>query len=224
MDLYIIFVYTTVIAAILLTIYFTLKTPREQLSWSYMEKENRSNIEKKLQSYDQNAGAVIIRAQRKKAFIESLPIFILVLTVSLFQYHINNSNLCETTVGVSNLLLLFGSTFYGPPLVLFMFSLTLVKSGIKTLQTGYYPPLDSLLVKDTIATKTNLSKIRGIFHLLFPLFIIFLGIYAHNTFMNFTNHNIDAFIQKAYKKMCLDKNQPISLSLSPTVDSYSIRS
>ena len=61
-------------------------------------------------------------------------------------------------------------------------SILYLETGIKIIKTGYSPPLDSVVFRDTIAKKGAVSTIRGVVILVFPVFALFVVYLCNNAF------------------------------------------
>ncbi len=155
-----------------------LKTPREQ---RYRGISAASSIEERLKTYPASAQAVIIRANKRRALLKSAPYAVLALPPTLFVLwlktvgHPECARLLEVNAAYLSLLLVC----YGLPIGLFILSLSFFSTGIRTVRTGYYPPLDAIVFSDTIATKGLPSMIRGVMLLAFPILML-IGVSVGN--------------------------------------------
>jgi hypothetical protein len=152
-----------------------LKTPREQRYRGIPA----PSMEERLKACPPSAQAVLIRADKRRALLKFAPYVILALPPTLFVLwlktvsHPECARLLEFNAAYLSLLLVS----YGVPVGLFIVSLTFIPTGIETVRTGYYPPLDATVFSDTIATKGVPSMIRGVMLLAFPiLMLIFVSV------------------------------------------------
>jgi len=149
-----------------------LKTPREQRYRGIPA----PSIEERLKACPENAQAVIVRADKRRALLKAAPYFIFALPPTLFVLwlktvsHPECARLLEINAAYLSLLLMC----YGLPIGLFLLSLSAFPTGIRTVRTGYFPPLDAAVFSDTIAKKGPVSTIRGVVLLVLPILVLFL--------------------------------------------------
>ena len=153
-----------------------LRTPRERRYRGVQ----RASIEKQLKDCPESAQAVVIKGNKRRALVKSAPyIFIVVVLFGFSLWIKNTSNSeCERLIGLNTSYILFLLVFYGFPIGLLVMSLLFLGMGIKTIKTGYFPPLDSVVFRDTIAKKGKISTLRGVGLLVLPvlsLFTVYLG-------------------------------------------------
>ena len=138
------------------------------------------SLEQQLKSCPASAQAVLIKGNRKRAFIKFAPyIFIGAMLVgfslwSKFTGKPECVGLLDINAAYISLLLVC----YVLPVGFLMVSLLLFGTGMKTMKTGYFPPLDSVLFRDVIAKKGIASTTRGVVLLVLPIFtsfIVYLG-------------------------------------------------
>jgi hypothetical protein len=148
-----------------------LKTPREQRYRGIPA----SSIEERLKACPASAQAVIIRADKRRALFIAAPYVVLALPPTLFMSwlktisHPECARLLEFNAAYLSLLLVC----YGLPIGLFLLSLSFFSTGIRTVTTGYYPPLDTAVFSDTIAKKGPVSMIRGVVLLVLPILMLY---------------------------------------------------
>lgn len=157
-----------------------LKTPRAQ-------RYQGSSLEERLKRYPPSAQAVIIKADRKRALRKALPYIVCALPPGLFVLWIGHTPHagCDTLLGVNVAYLAMLPLCYGLPVGLFLVALSGAWMGMRTLRTGYFPPLDAAVFANTIATKGALARIRGTALIVLPfvmLYIISLGNDAYAAF------------------------------------------
>ena len=159
-----------------------LKTPRERRYRGLAPVP----LEEQLKSFPESAQVVIIKGNKKRALIKSAPyIFIGVVLVGFSMWSKNTgSPECARLLGVNAAYISLLSFCYGAPISILAVSLLFLGTGIKTVRTGYFPPLDSTVFRDTIAKKGALSIFRGVVILVLPifsLFVVYLGDNAYTT-------------------------------------------
>jgi len=147
-----------------------LKTPREQRYRGIPA----SSIEERLKACPANVQAVIIRVDRRRALLKAVPYIVVILPLTLFvlwlrtMSHPECARLLEFNAAYLALLLVC----YVLPIGSFILSLSIFPTGIKTITTGYYPPLDAAVFRDTIAKKGTVSMIRGVMLLVLPILML----------------------------------------------------
>ena len=164
-----------------------LRTPREL---RYLGISRAKSLEEKLKDLPESACAVIIKRDRKRALIESIPYVLIgiMLLSPLLALKLTNHPECVNIFGFNMMYIILMLVFYGIPIGFFVASLLLLKIGIKTIKTGYFLPLDTAVFNDTIAKKGRLSLLRGITSLVFPiltLFLVYIGNNAHTALMGY---------------------------------------
>ena len=138
------------------------------------------SLEQQLKDCPASAQAVIIKGNKKRAFIQSAPfIFIgsLLVGFSLWSKFTGKPE-CVRLLDINAAYISLLLVCYVLPVGLLMVSLLLFKTGMKTIKTGYFPPLDSVLFRDIIAKKGIASTTRGVVLLVLPIFtsfIVYLG-------------------------------------------------
>jgi hypothetical protein len=157
-----------------------LKTPRER-------RYRGISLEERMQRYPPSAQAVIIKADRRRALRKTLPYVVCGLPPGLFVLWIGHTPHagCETLLGVNAAYIAMLLLCYGLPVGLFLVSLSGARMGMRTLRTGYFPPLDAAVFAPTIATKGALARSRGAALIVLPfvmLYIISLGNDAYAAF------------------------------------------
>jgi len=159
-----------------------LKTPREQ---RYRGRPPVP-IEEQLKTLPATFQAVIIKGNKRRALFKSAPyilIGIVLVGYSLWSKNTSHPE-CVRLLGINATYISLLLFCYGLPVGIFVVSLLFFRTGIKSIKTGYFPPLDSVVFKDTIAKKGALSLFRGLVALMLPafaLFIVYLGNNAYTT-------------------------------------------
>jgi hypothetical protein len=186
------------IATIALAIVEFLKTPpqkRYRLS-------SKLTLEERLAALPVSAEAVVIKADIKRALKNALPAFFLLFPILVFTFlpKIIADYQCEKFLGIHLLYLNMSVLFYWIPFSVLYVSIIGFNKSLKTLKTGYFPPLDSAVLTDTIAKKGNLSKSYGIIGLLLPLLAISMVYVGHGLQQSFTKGKSNEF------KMLIEEN------------------
>jgi hypothetical protein len=158
---------------------------------------------KKLISNSDIPQTQIVKGDKKKAVINMLPtVFVLgvLILFTLYVHGINNPE-CTNIFGVSVTLLIKIELFYIIPSALLILSLTVFKTGTKTLKLGYFPPLDAIVFSDTISSTGRLAKARGILLVILPLYCLVFIWYGHTSFQYITNdENVFTMSQNSLSK------------------------
>lgn len=170
-----------------------LKTPPNR---RYRFSTPQIPIEERLAACPKKAEAVIIKANKKRFLVNLIPVlcFCVVLYVFLFFTKAIPDKQCEKIFGINLAYLYMVILAYVLPMSVFIISLFVFKRGLKTIMTGYFLPLDSIVFKDTIARKGFLSMFLGVIALISPVlggYTIYLG---HNLHQAFTKGDKSAFL------------------------------
>lgn len=157
-----------------------LKTPKEQRYRGIPPVP----LEEQLKALSASTQAVIIKGDKRRALIKSSPYIIIgILLVGYTLWSKNTSHLeCVRILGVNTAYISLLQFCYGLPIGILAVTLSYVGSGFKTIKTGYFPSLDSIVFRDTIAKKGRLSKFRGAVILILPVFALFLVYLGNNTY------------------------------------------
>ena len=154
-----------------------LRTPPER---RYRVFYPYSSLEAQLKACPENAQAILIKGNKKRALVKSAPyIFIGTILTGFILWSKNTGNpecarLLDINVAYLSLLLIC----YVLPVGFLVVSLLFFGTGMKTIRTGYFPPLDSVLFSDAIAKKGLVSTTRGVVLLVLPIFagfVVYLG-------------------------------------------------
>ena len=157
---------------------------RTPVSERYKTFTRRKSIAEELASCPESAQAVLIKGNKKMAILNTLPYawyFVLLVAVTLYIDHAGGIQ-CSDLFGVSTSLWALLVFCYGMPVGLVLVSLAHVRTGVRSIVSGYFPPLDSVHFSDTIAKKGTLSLIRGWLLVLLPLVAFYLVYYGHHAF------------------------------------------
>jgi hypothetical protein len=196
---------STILLALALALYLFFRTPKNERTLQHHFDVRRAQLEKRLATYPESAGAVLLKSNRKRAILNHLPIIGYFAFVAMFAFYttrVLDNPVCDTTFGANTAFLMAITAFYAFPFGLFLWSLFFVKTGLKTLKTGYFPPLDSIQLNDTIATKTFASRIRGYGLVASPVVFVLVLAYTHHMFMSFTGHEPKRFFRQIHEEQC----------------------
>lgn len=123
------------------------------------------SIEERLARYPASAGAVIIKAQRRRALKRMLPAALLaaplVVAVQFLPAHTLGAFLCEHLGPAEAVQLILRMFFPGLPVVLAIAALLAVVRALRVLRGGYLPPLDAVVMQDTIAVTGWRAKLHA---------------------------------------------------------------
>jgi hypothetical protein len=155
-----------------------VRTPRERRYRGF----SPVTLEEQVKNCPESAQAVIIKGNRKHALARAAPFILVGIVLGCFAWWIGNTNhpACVRLLGVNAVYLSLLIVCYGLPVIFLAMSILLLGTGIKTLKTGYFPPLDAVVFMDTIAQKGTVSRIRGIVLVMLPAFAL-LGVYLGNS-------------------------------------------
>jgi hypothetical protein len=155
-----------------------VRTPRERRYRGF----SPTTLEEQLKNCSESAQAVIIRGNKKQAFARAAPFILVGIALGYFAWWIGNTNNpeCVRLLGVNATYLSLLIFCYGFPVIFLAMSILFLGVGIKTLKTGYFPPLDAVVFSDTIAKKGTVSRIRGIVLVMLPAFAS-LGVHLGNS-------------------------------------------
>ncbi len=169
-------------------------------------KKQTAYLQQKVNSYPKKYKAIIIPGNRKEAFLSSLPHIVYFGSLALIILYITrilDNPLCTTIFGINSVLVLIAIGLIGLPLGLIGLSLSDIKKGIEAFKTGYYPPLNSIQFKDTIAVKTTFSKIKGALIVLLPILMILSYLYFYMSFIKTSESNLVKIYKEKITEKCL---------------------
>jgi hypothetical protein len=145
------------------------------------------SMAERLARYPTSAGAVVIKAQRRRALMRMLPGAILtvplVLAVQFLPAHTVTALLCEylgPTEAVHWLLRMF---FPGLPVMLAIAAIFAVNRSLRVLRGGYAPPLDSVVLHDTIAVTGWRAKLNAWLVLTVMPMMVVVSFYVTHAFV-----------------------------------------
>jgi hypothetical protein len=192
-----------VIILLLITLVLFLKTPKEKRKLNYAFKENEKWLENELKLYPKEAEAVIIKGQKKKAFLYILPLLLLSLPAIILNTYIKHSihdpiechQIFNTNLLIFNYKVTFISMFIFTQLGAFY----LAYEGYKS---KYNPPLDSVRFQDFISKKIKNYKIIGIIQISMPLLVLLLNFYVYNSLNKLCDEDCKTKFDKRIIKEC----------------------
>jgi len=185
-----------------------LKTPREQRYRGI----SSPTIEERLKACPESAQAVIIGADKKRALLKAAPYAVIALPPILFVLWLKTLSYpeCASLFGFNAAYLSLLLVSYGLPVGLFILSLSFFPTGIRTVTTGYYPPLDTAILSDTIAKKGPISMIRGVVLLLLPLLMLFLVSTGNDLYTTMASGKNMQQITEKMESKCSSRITPLS--------------
>lgn len=154
-----------------------VRTPRERRSRGF----SPGALEEQLKNCPEIAQAVIIKGNSKQALARAAPFILIGIVLGCFSWWLGNTNNpeCVRLLGVNAAYFSLLIVCYGFPAIFLAMSILFLGAGIKAIKTGYFPPLDAVVFRDTIAKKGTASRIRGIVLVTLPAFALF-GVYLGN--------------------------------------------
>ncbi|MGJ0490045.1 hypothetical protein [Methylobacter sp.] len=157
-----------------------LRTPRERRYRVFPQ----ASLDEQLKNCPVSAEAVIIKGSKARALVKWVPyIFIGAVLVGFTLWRKSTGNVdCTRLLGINTTYILLLLVCYGLPIGLLVVSSLFVGTGLKTIKTGYFPPLDSVVFKDTIAKKGTISTLRGVVLLVLPVFTLFIVYLGNNAY------------------------------------------
>ena len=133
-------------------------------------------LEEQLKSLPVSSQAVIIKGNKRRAVIKGAPYIL--IGIALVGYSLWSKNAshpeCIRLMGINASYISLLLVCYGLPIVFLLISLAYLGTGIRTVKTGRFPPLDAVVFNDTISKKGTLSIFRGITLIALPVFTLFV--------------------------------------------------
>lgn len=130
-----------------------------------LQLSRQPSMEERLARYPASAGAVVVKAQRRRALMRMLPGAILavplVLAVQFLPAHTVAALLCEHLGPTEAVHWLLRMLFPGLPVMLAVAAIFAVNWSVRVLRGGYAPPLDAVLLHDTIAVTGWRAKLNA---------------------------------------------------------------
>jgi len=146
--------------------------------------EKEKWFENKLKSYPKEAEAVIIKAQKKKAFLYILPIILLMLPITIehiyTKYMIDMPIYCYQIFNINLTVISYQITFVTMVVLTQIGAFYLAFKGYKIYKNKYNPPLDSIWFQDFISEKSKDYKITAVIQMSMPLLVLLLNLYTYN--------------------------------------------
>jgi hypothetical protein len=154
-----------------------LRTPPER---RYRVLSAYISLEEQLKDCPESAQAILIKGNKKRALVKSAPyIFIGTILVGFSLWSKNTGNTeCVRLLDINAAYISLLLVCYALPVGFLVVSLLFFGTGVRTIRTGYFPPLDSTVFRDTIAKKGPVSTARGVVLLVLPIFagfVVYLG-------------------------------------------------
>ena len=122
--------------------------------------------------------AVIIRADRRRAFRRDLPWFIALLPVAALAiwFEGTHGNPCASLFGVGRTRLALAAVMVMPPVLVAAAGAVAIVQAVRAFRGGYWPPLDTPVYTDTLAISGTKVRLRAVAVLL--LFAALLALLA----------------------------------------------
>ena len=152
-------VVATAAAGIIAAFFAFLRTPPGQRM-----RVRPPSLEERLAEAPAEARAVIIRADRRRAFRRDLPWLLAAVPVAAFALWLSSTegDACAALFGVGRMRLVVASFFVVPPLFVAMVLLQAARQAVSVLRGGYWPPLDTAVYIDTLATSGTRARLRAV--------------------------------------------------------------
>jgi uncharacterized membrane protein len=155
-----------------------LKTPKERR----YRGSPPAPLDEQLKTLPASAQAVIIKGNKQRALIKSAPYILIGIVLVGYSMWIKDTSHpeCIRLMGINASYISLLLVCYGLPVGFLLVSLAYVGTGIKTVKSGRFPPLDTVVFNDTVSKKGASSIFRGILLLALPVFSLFL-VYLGNS-------------------------------------------
>lgn len=182
-----------------------LKTPKENRGIKAAFRLNYS-AEERLKECPAKAEAVIIKGDRRRYITNFAPAFIFLLLMFCINFlaSIVEEKECTYLFGKNmallHLQLLLLQICYAVPVGFFILSLFTCRMGIKTIRNGYFPPIDSVVLIDTIAKKGFVTLCRGYLLTVLPILTASLVYLGNDVYHNMMNDSFYGMTIKTEKK------------------------
>lgn len=169
--------------AVMPSIIWFLKTPPAE-RYKFKILTRAKSIKEQLENLPSKAEAVVIKASGIKAIKSILPWYLPLIPIALFSGYLKllGANKCQTVFGLYVDVWWLIMFLVGMPAGLLIFSIFNFKKGLKTIKTGYYPPLDSQHYRDIISKKGISSTAYGYLLVIFSIITVILAV---NVFISF---------------------------------------
>lgn len=149
--------------------------------------------------------AVEIEPQRRKAFFKFIPALIAIaipLSPAILAGQIKEPG-CSRILGYNASYISLLYVCYALPAILTALSLLMVPIGLKTVKSGFFPPLDTISFVKIVSRKGVLSKIRGYSMTVLPLFMILLIPISHFLFIEISKGRDHSEIASLIEEKCI---------------------
>ena len=142
-----------------------------------------------------------IQGQPKKAFLIVLPAILLAILVGLsYAFYFRHLTPCDEIFGIHATYMALLAFTYGVPLMLLLISSPNLFTAYKVFKHGYYPPLDTVTFRTTVAKKGGFAYMRGALLLLLPLVVIIALGFGHHTYQTLAG-------DRSYSEMLVTLNE-----------------
>lgn len=159
-------------------------------------------VERRLAGYPASAGAVIIKAQPRRALWQALPLAALAVAVMLATPYVKRNGLgmlCDHLGIAEAARWIAFMCFPGLAVLLTLLASFEFTRAIRVLRGGYAPPLNTVLLHDAIAVTGWRARLQGITSLvMLPLMLGTLAYLTYNTRQSF----VEARLQAAIAAQC----------------------
>lgn len=138
------------------------------------------SLEQQLAASSPEAEAVMVKGDKRRSLIRWSPFIFAGISMAIFNLWLKHAThaACVSLLGINAVRLSLLLVCYLIPLVILLATIMELRTGLKTLKTGYFPPLDAIVFSDTIAKRGPQSKARGALILalpLLPLVMLYMG-------------------------------------------------
>jgi len=188
-----------VIVAVILSVVAFLKTPSEKRF-----QVNRVDLQQRMAALPEACEAKLLKADRPKFIRRFWPFILIGLMLALLSTYLQFSQnpLCDRLFGISHTILNLWVVFLSFPLVIFIFSIYFALMGLRSLRSGYFPPLGTLVFNDTIAKKGRSSNIRAVLLIAMPFILMGMLVIVYQVLNQFLTEISLAEIQAAIVREC----------------------
>ena len=161
------------------------QTSRKERYWFHRQKP----MTEQLVAYPENLEAVLVKGDKKRFLLLWSPVILIGALFTIFAVFldITDDTKCTNLFGINVSIIALVEISYVIPILALIATLLCGEVGIRSLKSGYYPPLDSVKFSDTIAKKGLMSRIRGFALVLSPLLGAFIVYQGHQAYMQITD-------------------------------------
>lgn len=170
------------VCAVAAAIVAFLKTPPREQRYRGV---SPTPLEEQLKNLPGSAQAVIIKSGKRQVLVRAAPFILIGLVLLGFSAWSKNTGSpeCVRFLGVNAAYISLLILCYGLPIIFLAASFMFFGMGMKTMRTGYFPPLDSVVFRDTIAKKGTVSTFRGVALVVLPIFALFVVYLGNNAYV-----------------------------------------